>query len=223
MRISYIASKISFCESSFWTLMKCHWTLCCPSQIPSAQQPQTDGFLLNYHIDGLVQDSSNSSALALELLQSCAKPSISPVCHQWRYSSSSSIPQKQCVMKMIQRRYSIQSRLYHTMWCHENHWLRQHCVHDNEAPWTKQIHAASNTYMMHLLDHFSQKNVTRKNPYEKPNATPTTFCSSGIFFYKYGYNNFGSNEYSFQMEILHQKHPERLICNVLFSPLGPSY
>ena len=28
------------------------------------------------HIDGLVQDCSNSSALALELLQSCAKPSI---------------------------------------------------------------------------------------------------------------------------------------------------
>ena len=28
------------------------------------------------HIDGLVQDCSNSSALALELLQSCPKPSI---------------------------------------------------------------------------------------------------------------------------------------------------
>ena len=28
------------------------------------------------HIDGLVQDCSNSSALALELLQSCTKPSI---------------------------------------------------------------------------------------------------------------------------------------------------
>ena len=32
------------------------------------------------HIDGLVKDCSNSSALAMELLQSCAKPSI-------RYSS----------------------------------------------------------------------------------------------------------------------------------------
>ena len=29
------------------------------------------------HIDGLVQDCSNSSALAMELLQSCTKPSIS--------------------------------------------------------------------------------------------------------------------------------------------------
>ena len=32
--------------------------------------------LLNcFHIDGLVQDCSNSSALAMELLQSCTKPS----------------------------------------------------------------------------------------------------------------------------------------------------
>ena len=29
----------------------------------------------NYYFDGLVQDCSNSSALAMELLQSCAKPS----------------------------------------------------------------------------------------------------------------------------------------------------
>ena len=28
------------------------------------------------HIDSLLQDGSNSSALAMELLQSCAKPSI---------------------------------------------------------------------------------------------------------------------------------------------------
>ena len=28
------------------------------------------------YIDGLVQDCSNSSALAMELLQSCAKPRI---------------------------------------------------------------------------------------------------------------------------------------------------
>ena len=28
------------------------------------------------HIDGLVQDCSNSSALAMELLQFCAKPSM---------------------------------------------------------------------------------------------------------------------------------------------------
>ena len=33
--------------------------------------------MLNVHIDGLVQDCSNSSALAMELLQSCTKPSIS--------------------------------------------------------------------------------------------------------------------------------------------------
>ena len=29
-----------------------------------------------YHIEGLVQDWSNSSALAVELLQSCTNPSI---------------------------------------------------------------------------------------------------------------------------------------------------
>ena len=29
-----------------------------------------------YHIESLVQDCSNSSALAMELLQSCTKPSI---------------------------------------------------------------------------------------------------------------------------------------------------
>ena len=32
---------------------------------------------LRFHFDVLVQDCSNSSALAMELLQSCAKPSIS--------------------------------------------------------------------------------------------------------------------------------------------------
>ena len=36
--------------------------------------------LKSLHIDGLVQDCSNSSALALELLQSCTKPSIYKNC-----------------------------------------------------------------------------------------------------------------------------------------------
>ena len=31
------------------------------------------------HIEGLTQDCSNSSALAMELLQFCAKPSINPL------------------------------------------------------------------------------------------------------------------------------------------------
>ena len=31
---------------------------------------------INEHIDGLVQDCSNSSALALELLQFCTEPKI---------------------------------------------------------------------------------------------------------------------------------------------------
>ena len=33
-------------------------------------------FILELHIDGLVQDCNNSSALAMELLQSYTKPSI---------------------------------------------------------------------------------------------------------------------------------------------------
>ena len=43
------------------------------------------------HVDGLVQDCSNSIAIALELLQSCTKPSISfkwlYVPHTWSWST----------------------------------------------------------------------------------------------------------------------------------------
>ena len=46
-----------------------------------------------YHIDGLVQDCSNSSALAMELLQSCTKPSI-------YYRNSQGLGQK-CSLKNI--------------------------------------------------------------------------------------------------------------------------
>ena len=35
------------------------------------------GFVLFDYIDGLVQDCSNSSALAMKLLHSCTKPTIS--------------------------------------------------------------------------------------------------------------------------------------------------
>ena len=52
---------------------------------------------MNMHFDGLVQDCSNSSALAVGLLQSCAKPSIYTFytrpwhwnCTGWRYTPSS--------------------------------------------------------------------------------------------------------------------------------------
>ena len=43
-------------------------------------------------IDGLVQDCSNSSALAVELLQSCTKPSIYVFIH--------SKEKKQCYMNL---------------------------------------------------------------------------------------------------------------------------
>ena len=38
----------------------------------------SSGITMKYHFDGLVQDCSNSIANALELLQSCTKPSILP-------------------------------------------------------------------------------------------------------------------------------------------------
>ena len=52
---------------------------------------------MNMHFDGLVQDCSNSSALAVGLLQSCTKPSIYTFytrpwhwnCTGWRYTPSS--------------------------------------------------------------------------------------------------------------------------------------
>ena len=37
---------------------------------------QVETRMLMYDIDGLAQDYSKSSALAMDLLQSCAKPSI---------------------------------------------------------------------------------------------------------------------------------------------------
>ena len=39
---------------------------------------------MEYHIDGLLQDHSNSSALAMELLQSCTKTSIFSFILQFR-------------------------------------------------------------------------------------------------------------------------------------------
>ena len=39
------------------------------------------------NIDGLVQDRSNSIANAMELLQSCTKPSIQPDSVLWRWAN----------------------------------------------------------------------------------------------------------------------------------------
>ena len=41
-------------------------------------EPMSDP--VHWHIDGLVQDCSNSSALAVGLLQYCTKPSIYVLC-----------------------------------------------------------------------------------------------------------------------------------------------
>ena len=44
-----------------------------------------ESMLSGAHVDGLAQDCSNSFALAMELLQSCTKPSIcdSKLCHYY--------------------------------------------------------------------------------------------------------------------------------------------
>ena len=47
-----------------------------------------------HHIDGLVQDCSNPSALAMELLQSCTKPLISYIVYRkmFHYSNQAVLP-----------------------------------------------------------------------------------------------------------------------------------
>ena len=53
-----------------------HGCKCIGTTLVPGHQQKSCCFDRDY-IDGLVQDCSNSSALAMELLQSCAKPSIS--------------------------------------------------------------------------------------------------------------------------------------------------
>ena len=52
-----------------------------------------------HHIDGLVQDCSNSSALAMELLQSCTKPSIYSIVYRkiFHYSNQA-VPLPLCIV-----------------------------------------------------------------------------------------------------------------------------
>ena len=57
-----------------------HWTsnplLCTRTIVVTKTLKIMDDMKPMVHVDGLVQDCSNSSALAMELLQSCTKPSI---------------------------------------------------------------------------------------------------------------------------------------------------
>ena len=55
--------------------------MCRPPHCQSAAARDDDKanlLLINQYYDGLVQDCGNPSALAMESLQSCAKPSINP-------------------------------------------------------------------------------------------------------------------------------------------------
>ena len=60
-----------------------------------------------HHIDGLAQDCSNSIAKALELLQSCTKPSI------WCHWSWSSLPQVMACCLMTLSHYQNQCWLFY--------------------------------------------------------------------------------------------------------------
>ena len=55
------------------------WPLNSPHKVPVTRKMiPFDGIMCNMHLHGLVQDCSNSSVLAMELLQCCAKPSLPP-------------------------------------------------------------------------------------------------------------------------------------------------
>ena len=61
------------------------------------------------HIDGLPQDCSNSSALAMELLQSCVKPSISACVITWLCTDS---PLQDCwIVMLITSKHPTHSKL----------------------------------------------------------------------------------------------------------------
>ena len=67
------------------------WRTCVVvKQMQSNLLPQSLQCCIQYHVDGLVQDCSNSRVLAMELLQSCTKPSlechIGPYNGRWLYS-----------------------------------------------------------------------------------------------------------------------------------------
>ena len=63
-----------FCIDSIWIMNNMMFVLIIPSGIYNTTRHQYISICV--YIDGLVQDCSNSIALAMELLQSCAKPFI---------------------------------------------------------------------------------------------------------------------------------------------------
>ena len=76
-----------------WCIMKMESILPGPSWVSSQCFMLTDPMhitnwnKINYHIDGLVQDCSISSAFAMEILQSCTKPSISYMMHIYKHNT----------------------------------------------------------------------------------------------------------------------------------------
>ena len=76
--ISRRVPKLLLCIMSFRSIL----LKLLPRLVGSPESPNINEWLYNkwYHVDGMVQDCTNSSALAMELLQSCTEPSM--WCHQ---------------------------------------------------------------------------------------------------------------------------------------------
>ena len=70
------------CMHIWWVIM--HFT--CSGKV------RIRGIITKLQFDGLVQDCSISSALAMEILQSCTKPSISLVCSEIQFRSDVTLP-----------------------------------------------------------------------------------------------------------------------------------
>ena len=103
-------------DISNWLGAYLNWSLCLTRMgNPIVEIRQS----YDHHIDGLVQDCSNSIANALELLQSCTNPSISP---QWDFLfwwSDIVIYEpgpRPCRTGMIEHRSEIASQYVYVFW-----------------------------------------------------------------------------------------------------------
>ena len=78
--------ELFFISVSAFLIQNTSWLQWHKGHIHSFQQYMTDRYMptVTRHIDGLVQDCSISSPLAMEILKSCTKPSIY-CCHSFIY------------------------------------------------------------------------------------------------------------------------------------------
>ena len=69
-----IDKSIHDCLNIISDLASCFSKSCFPYDLTVTKWQRFDGLVQDYMFDGLLQDCSNSSALAVELLQSCSNP-----------------------------------------------------------------------------------------------------------------------------------------------------